>query len=880
MGSDLWLRLRSIFNSQVIDRELDEELTFHLEQRVAAAVSRGMTRDEAQRLARVELGGVEQIKEEHRDARGISFVTDLARDVRYAFRSFRRLPGFSAVALLILALGIAATTVMYTVIDGVLLKPLPYPEPDRLVTLHGRSDVIGESWGFSYPDFLDVQQQSRSVAVAAWSYAGGTISAPGEPAYVDGRQISADLFAVLNVHLARGRAFLPEEDRPGGPLVAIVSYPLWQRRFGGEDATIGHSLIFEGQTYTVVGVAPADFNVGGEAAVFIPLGQNPASRMQNREARFIHVVGRLQPGVSLNESRTELTLTGQRLATRFPASNAGRELIARPLLGEVVGDAGSMLWLLLAAVASVLAVACANVASLLLARTQARESELATRLALGASRGRVIRQCLTENAVLGLLGGALGVPLAFAAIRPFIALWPGSLPRSSQVQLDWRILLMSIVVSLASGLAFGLAPALRIPTGNIEDVLRASGRTIVRGSRHLHSAFVVAQLALAVVLLVSAATLARTLVRLSSLDPGLNVHNLVTARMALSPGFLTNPAQMQAAWSDVLNRVRHVPGVESAALTDIVPMRAGENSLPYSATPISRSSSAMPIALASTVTPDFLTVMGIPLRSGRFFDEHDRLGGEPVVVIDEQLALHAFGREDVAGRQLWVPALGPVPVRIVGVVGHVRHWGLAADDQSRIRDQMYYPFAQVPPGLLRLFSSLMSIAIRTHAAPLDVMAPLQTELRGNETIYEIRTMEQLVSTSLARHRFLTILFSIFGAVAMLLACVGVYGVLAFLTRQRTAEFGVRVAFGSTAADIVRLVMRQSASLIATGLTTGAAAAWAVGRLIESIVKGIEPTQPLTCVAMVSMLGAAALWACLLPARHAARVNAVQALRNS
>ena len=262
MGSDLWLRLRSIFNSQVIDRELDEELTFHLEQRVAAAVSRGMTRDEAQRLARVELGGVEQIKEEHRDARGISFVTDLARDVRYAFRSFRRLPGFSAVALLILALGIAATTVMYTVIDGVLLKPLPYPEPDRLVTLHGRSDVIGESWGFSYPDFLDVQQQSRSVAVAAWSYAGGTISAPGEPAYVDGRQISADLFAVLNVHLARGRAFLPDEDRRGGPLVAIVSYPLWQRRFGGEDATIGHSLIFEGQTYTVVGVAPAGVGCG------------------------------------------------------------------------------------------------------------------------------------------------------------------------------------------------------------------------------------------------------------------------------------------------------------------------------------------------------------------------------------------------------------------------------------------------------------------------------------------------------------------------------------------------------------------------------------------------------------------------------------------
>jgi predicted permease len=880
MGSDLWLRLRSFFTPQAIDRELDEELTFHLEQRVAAAVSSGMTRGEAERIARIELGGLEQIKEEHRDARGISFVTDLARDVRYAFRAFGRLPGFASITLLMLALGIAATTVMYTVIDGVLLKPLPYPAADRLVTLHGRSDAIGESWGFSYPDFLDVQRQSRSLALAAWTYGAGTISLPGEPAYVDGRQISASLFTVLKVQAARGRAFVPDEDRLGGPLVAIISYAAWQRRYAGADAAIGQPLLFEGKTYTVVGVAPADFNVGGEAAVYTPLGQNPEVRMQNREARFLHVLGRLDPGVSLNGSHTELALIAGRLASQFPASNAGRDLIARPLLEEVVGDTGSMLWLLLAAVAIVLMVACVNVASLLLARTQARENELATRLALGASRSRIVRQCLTENAVLGLLGGALGVPLAVMAIHPLMALWPGSLPRSANVELDWRILLMTIVVSLASGLTFGLAPTLRIPTGKLDDVLRAGARTIVRSSRRLQSAFVVAQLALAVVLLVSAATLARTLVMLSALDPGLNVHNLVAARMALSPGLLADPAQTRAAWSDVIDRVRRLPGVESAALTDIVPMRAGENSLPYSATPLTRPTTELPIALASTVTPDYLTVMGIPLRRGRFFDEHDRLGGEPVVVVDEQLALHAFGRADVAGRQLWVPALGPSPVRIIGVVGHVRHWGLANDDRSRVRDQMYYPFAQVPPRLLRFFSSVMSIAIRTDTAPLDVVGPLQAELRGNETIYEVRTMEQLVSASLARHRFLAMLFGIFGAVAMLLACVGVYGVLAFLTRQRTAEFGVRVAFGSTAAAIVRLVMRQSAFLIVTGLTIGAGAAWAAGRVIESIVNGTEPIGPLMFVATTGVLAAAALWACFLPARDAARVDAVKALRNN
>jgi predicted permease len=883
MRGGYWLRLRSLFRGRAVDRELDEELRFHVEQYVSAAMSRGMPRAEAVRLALIELGGFDQIKEEHRDARGVALLADLARDIRYALRTFRRLPGFAAVALLVLALGIAATTVMFTVIDGVLLRPLRYPDPDKLVTLHGRSETLGESWGFSYPDFLDAQRESRSLTLAAWAYGGGTIGAPGEPAYVDGQQVSADLFAVLKVPLAHGRAFQPDEDRPGGLPVAILSHALWQRRYGGTTAALGQQLVFEGKPYTVVGVAPVDFRLGGGADVFTPLGQNTEVRMRNRQARFIHVLGRLGSSVTLADSRAELGLIARHLATEFPESNAGRDLLVQPLLRDVVGDVGSTLWLLLAAVALVLVIACVNVASLLLARASQREGELATRVALGASRGRVIRQCLAESAVLGLAGGMIGVPLARAAIAPFVAFWPGSLPRAAEIQLDWRLLLAALAASLASGLAFGLVPALRVPTVGLEDALRTGGRTIVRSSRRLHSAFVVTQLALAVVLLVIAGTLGRTLITMSSLDPGLNVRNVVTARVALSPSVLANPGQIQAAWTDVLDRVRRVPGVETAALTDIVPMRAGENSLPYSPTAPVPPAGKAPVALVSTVTPDYLKVMGIPLRAGRFFDEHDRVDSETVLVIDEQLALHAFGRTDVVGRQLWVPAIASSPITIIGVVGHVRHWGLARDDGSPVRDQIYYAFAQVPPRLLRLFSSLMSMAIRTRTAPLDVIEPLRTALRGasgGQAIYEVRTMEQLVSASLARQRFLVLLFAIFGGLAMLLASVGIYGVLAYLTAQRAPEFGVRVALGSTAAGVIRLVLRQSAALIAAGVATGAGAAWAGGRLLERFVEGTRPTAPATFVIMTGVLAVAALSASVLPARRASQVDAMRALKNN
>jgi predicted permease len=873
-----WTRL---WRRSQMEAQLEKELRFHLDQHTEQLIASGLAPDEARRQARLALGGPEQVKEKCRDARGTRWLEDLLQDVRYALRTFRQKPGFAAVALLILALGVGATTIMFAVINGVLLRPLSYPEPHRLVTVHGFTPEFGEFWGFSNPDFADAKRDSRSLAMAAWTYGGGTISEPGEPEYVDGRKISADLFSTLGITPLYGRAFRPDEDHPGAAPVAIISYGLWQRDFDGDPAVISKALVFEGAPYAVVGIAPAGFQLSGEADVFTPLGQATDPRMQNREAHFIHVIARLHAGATLQEAQAELTLIGRHLAEQYPKSNAGLSMLAHPLQQELVGDVRSTLWLLLSAVGLVLLIACVNIASLLLARAVSRERELAMRVALGAGRGRLARQCLTESAVLGLAGGLLGVLLAAMSVRPFVAFWPGALPRAEEVHLDWRVLVFAIGASLFSGLLFGLAPALRVPTRGLESALRAGARSIAGSSRRLHTAFVVSEIALAVVLLVAAGMLGRTLLALSSLDPGVKVGNVLTARFALSPGAVANPEQIRAAWQDVLDRARRVPGVAWVALADIIPMREGENSLGYWTTPTPPPPNQAPIALASSVTPDYLQVMGIPLRHGRFFNDHDRAGSEPVVVIDENLAQHAFGTKDAVGSRIWVPAMGAAPIQIVGVVGHVRHWGLAADDQSRVRDQIYYPFAQVPAPLLHFFSSIMSIAVRTTVPPLNVVGPLRRELRGaagDQALYESRTMEQLVSASLARQRFLLVLFGIFAAVALLLACIGIYGVLAYLTGQRVPEIGVRMTLGASPRDVLWLVIRQSLAMIFAGVGAGIVAALAAGRLLQRLVDGMRPADLSTFAIMIPVLLAAALLASFVPAHRASRVDPIGALR--
>jgi predicted permease len=879
--------LHRFFQRRNQDAELTRELEAHIAHQVDENISTGMSEKEARRQAHLKLGSPRRVREDVWHWNSVRFVDDLLQDLRYVLRTLRRMPGFTAVALLTLALGSGATTVMFTVINGVLLKPLPYPNAGRLVKVEEQTKgqinpIWGDRWAFAYPNFLDCKSGIRSLDMAAWTWRRGTVSDPGEAEYVEGVEMSSELFPVLGVTPVQGRAFLREDDRPGAAPVAIISYGLWQRHYGGSPAVVGRPLVFDGKPYTVAGIAPAGLQLFGQLVdVFTPLGQDTSPSMQNRKRHpGINVFSRLRPGVTLAEAQTELALIGQNLAEQYPDSNAGRGFVVEPLRPEV-GNVRSTLWLLLGAVGLVLLIACANVANLLLARAVSRDREFAVRVALGAGRGRLARQCLTESTVLGLSGGALGVALAAVGIHPFVQFWPGSLPRAEDVQLDWHVLLFALVVSLLSGFLFGLAPALRAPVRDLEQVLRAGARTVTGNSRRLQSAFVVSELALAVVLLVSAGMLGRTLLRLYSLDPGVDIRNVLTARTALSPATLANPARIRAAWQDLLERARRVPGVQSIAMVDTVPMRDGNNPLAYWTTPALPSENQMPLALANSVTPDYLRVMSIPLRQGRFFNDQDRMDSELVVVIDDVMAQHAFAGQDAIGKSLWIPDMSPHPMKIVGIVGHVRYWGLAGDDQAQIRAQIYYPFGQVPDQFLRRWSELMSIAVRTSIPPMNVVETLRHEVRGangDQVVYAVNTMEELASASIAQQRFLLLLFGIFAALALLLACVGIYGVLAYLTSQRTPEFGIRMALGANASDVLRLVLRQSFGMIALGAILGIVAAVTAVRLLEHLVPGVRSTDPLAFAAMILILVVAALTASFVPARRASRVDPMSALR--
>jgi predicted permease len=878
-----WQRL---WRRNQMESQLDKELHDHIERHTNELIADGYSPEEAGRRARLELGGPEQVKEQCRDERGTRWVEDLGQDTRYALRMIRKNPGFAAVALLTLALGSGATTVMFTLVNGVLLKPLSYPEPERLVQLHRKIERLGEPWGFSPPDFRDYKREASPVAkLAAWSWGGGTITGTGQAEYVDGREFSSEIFSVLGMQPLRGRAFTQEEAQGGGAPVAIISYRLWQRLYAGSEDAIGKQLEFNGVSRTIVGVAPAHFDpdaeIDGKADVFIPLEQDPDTHMATRVANFMHVIGRLEPGVTLTQANVELDRIAQHMAEQYP-DDVGVGATAHPLQQDIVGDTGSTLWLLLGAVTLVLLIACVNVASLLLARAVSRERELAMRVALGAGRGRLIRQCLTESGILGLAGGLLGVVIAAAGIRPFLALWPGDLPRANDVQLDWRVLLVATGVGLLCGLLFGIAPALRAPTKELEQKMRGGMRTVGDGSRRLHNGFVIAEIGLAVVLLVSAGMLGRTVLRLSTVDPGVRMEHVLTARMSVSPTVLQNPVATRAAYMNVLDRARGVPGVEAAALTDIVPLSVGENIGPYWASAADPPANRMPMANSTSVTPEYLKVMGIPLRRGRFFNDDDNSDHPRVAVVDEVLAQHAFGSIDAAvGKQLHFPAIGNTPIEIIGVVGHVRHDGLAGDDVSRVRDQIYMPFAQVPDFLMHLFSTFLSITVRTSGPPLAMVDALRHALRGtgnDQVLYQVRTMEELVSASLATQRFLLVLFGVFAGLALLLACIGIYGVMAYLTAQRVPEIGVRMALGASARNVMWMVLRQSLVLILGGVAIGTIAAFAAARTMVHSVTGMHQVEPVSFLVMIPVLVFAAAAASWVPARRASRIDPIRALR--
>lgn len=876
--------LRRLYSRGRMEEQLEKELRFHLDQHVADLLAQGQTPEEAKREASLALGGLEQTKEGSRDARGTRWLEDLLADVRYAARTFKKNPGFTAVCLLTLALGIGANTAIFTVVNGVLLKPLSYADPGRLVNVQEKttwSTVWGNVWSFTYPNYVDCRSGVHSLDMAALHDAGGGIvSAPGESAYIDGMEITSNLFSVLGVRLLTGRPFSADEDRPGGPPVAILGFHFWQQRFGGNPAARGMTLVYEGVPRTIVGIAPAGLRIDdAEVDLFTPIGQDTAPMQLSRERHGTVAWARLKSGATLAQANLELAAVGRHLETAYPKSNRGRSFFAEPLRPDV-GAARSTLWLLSGAVSLVLVIACANVASLLLARAMSRERELAMRAALGAGRGRLVRQCLTESAVLGFAGGLLGVVLAVLIVRSFVALWPNGLPRAQDIGIDATVLLFAAGVSLLSGLLCGYTPALRTRLDELDKTLRAGARTITGSGRRMHGLFVTVQIALAVVLLVSAGMLGRTMLRLSSLNPGLNVKNLMVSRVALSPGTLTDSARIRATWEAILDRARHVGGIESVAMIDTVPMREGSNPVGYSTSAAPVPENRQPIVLANCTTPDYLKTMGIPLLRGRFLDDRDRFDSESVVVIDDVMAAQAFPGQDAIGKHLWI-GIGPDPVRVVGIVGHVRQWGLAGDDGSHIRAQLYYPFSQVPGQLVRRWSDLMSIVVRTRSDPEAVLASLRHAVSGatsDQVLYETQTMEQLATASLAQQRFLLMLFSVFAGFALLLASVGIYGVLSYLTSRRVPEIGVRIALGATAGQVTRLVLRGSLSMILAGVAFGFAGALAAGQVLRWLVEGLQTIDVLTLIFTISMMIAAALLASFLPARRASRIDPIQALR--
>jgi len=809
-------------------------------------------------------------------------MSTLLQDLRYGLRMLAKNPGFTAVAVLTLALGIGVNTAIFSVVNGVLLRPLPYPEPDRLVQIYERSAQFNEM-SVSYPNFLDWERMNRSFAgMAAYRGESFNFTGAGQPEQVPGAVVTANFFSVLGVKPLQGRTFTPDEDRQGANPVAMVSEGLWKRRFGGDTAVLGKSLVVDGQAFTIVGIVSRDCHLPVPAEVITPLAK--WGRRMNLEGRDFHsgirVVGRLRPGVSLAQARADMDNIAHSLAQAYPKTNEGQAITLVPLKTDIVGDVRPMLLLLQVAVGFVVLIACANVANLLLARSVARKREVALRVALGASRGRIIRQFLTESVLVSLAGGGIGLLLASWGSTPVLAAVPAGLPRQEAIGLDGNVLLFTLGLSLLTGIVFGLAPALQSSRSDLQETLKGGGRSVAGGQHRTQSALVVAEVALALVLLAGAGLLIRTLQRLWDVNPGLNPQHALTMQVALSPTLLDDPSAIRTAWQQLLDRVRNIPGVGSAAVTNLVPLSGDDNEMPFwtSAQPPS-SMAQMPLALTYITTPGYLGTVGIPLLRGRYFTEQDSESSRKVAVIDDVLAEHFFPGQDPVGKQLQLYMLGPI--EIIGVVGHVRHWALDADDSAKIRDQLYFPFFQIPDQFMAQAKTGLTLVLRTSSNPVSAVSVVSKQVMGpgrDQPVYNVNSMEQLISSSVARRRFLRMMLVIFAGLALILAAIGIFGVISYSVSQRTHEIGIRMALGAEKRNVLKLVVGRGLALTLAGVAIGLVAALGLTHFIASMLYGVRPTEPLTFAAVSLVLICVALLASYIPARRATKVDPIVALR--
>jgi predicted permease len=812
----------------------------------------------------------------------------LLQDLKFGLRMLAKNPVFTAVAVLTLALGIGANTALFSVVNGVLLDPLPYPQPERLVALYSHT-AASAWWSISYPNFLDWVRDNRSFsALAGYREDDFSLTGTGEPERVTAEMVSASFFPLLGVQPCVGRGFLPEEDQAGAAPVVMISSGLWKRKFGSEPSAVGKSLTLDGKAYTIVGVVPEDFrysgnNFGTNSDVYVPIGQwdNPVFR-DRKIGMGMDAVGRLKPGVTFEQARADMDALGRHLAEAYPDANKGTGITMVPLMQNMVGEIKPFLMVLLAAVGFVLLISCVNVANLLLARSTARLHEFAIRAALGANRGRVIRQLLTECILLGLGGGGLGVLLAAFGMRIALSLLPQALPRVEQVRLDGRVLLFTLATSILSGLLFGLAPGLKTSRTNLQMTLKEGGRGL-SGARHgVQRVLVAGEVALALVLLAGAGLMIRSLVKLWNVDPGFDRHNVLTFRLALPRASTSTPEGALAAWRRLEEQLNAVPGVQSASLTVGAMPLAGDEEFPFwvEGQPKPATEAEMKQAIIYNVQPGYLKVMRTPLQRGRFLSPADDEHSPLVAVIDERFQQIYFGHQDPIGQRIHFPIIGGT-AEIVGVLGHVKQWGLDADTNSSMQAQCYLAMAQIPSKFVPLLAGYTGIALRTAGSPLAQIASLRHALHqvnSEQVMYNTRTMDEIVSDSLAARRFSMVLLGVFAGLALVMACVGVYGVVSYINSQRTHEIGIRMALGADRMAVLRMVLGEGVKMSLVGVAIGLVAAFGLTRLMANMLFGVSTHDPLSFAAVAGLLVLVALAACSIPARRATKTDPLVALR--
>lgn len=876
-------RTRAWFSSRHVDQEFDHELQTHLDLLTDDNVRRGMAPEEAERAARMRLGGVTQLKEINRELRGLPAIETFLQDTRYAFRMLRKNPGFTAVAVLTLALGIGANTAIFSVVYAVLLKPLPYTNPEQLFTAFQANTKQGiAETGCSYLNFEDWRAQNHVFSEMAGNVAHQlTLTGRVEPTVVNTSVVTPEFFALLDVKPVAGRIFSPQDGKQGAPPVVLVGEDLWRGRFGADPKIIGTSIDLDKRPFSVIGIIPAAFRTpffNTKQEVWIPLVQDPvfSTRMPQRGSHLLPVIGRLKPGVSVAQAQAEMDAISERLAGEFPAENNGWTVRLVPLQKEIVGDVRTALLVLLGAVGLVLLIACANIANLLLTRATSRSKEIAVRTALGAGRTRIIRQLLSETAVLGLLGGAVGIALAYWGVKALSSLLPSSLPQMNPIRVDYFVLGFALFLSAIAGVAFGLVPAMFAASADIQSALREGARSgESRNRRRARSFLAVAEISLAMVLLVTAGLLLRSFAKLISVSPGFEPQNIVQADISFPQFKYSKPQQWAAFSEELLSRIQSDPGLRDSAIAVPRPIADLRVTLPFDivgSPPLSESAAASTTTSYVSISPGYFHVMSIPLLSGRLFDQRDTMSSAIVTIISKTMAQRYFPNQDPLGKQItfgFPPAPGAMH-EIVGIVGDVRDDSLGQDP----RPMVYVPYAQAP------FWGA-NVVVKSTLSPSSVAATIRQEVQKIDKdlpVTDVAMMPDIIEASVAQPRFRTLLLGLFAAMALVLAATGIFGLISYSVSRRTREIGIRVALGASRNTILGMILRETLGLALVGLAVGLPCALAASHLVGHMLFNVSPNDPATLAAVAFCLAAVAALAGYIPARRAMRVDPMVALR--